>query len=121
MVFFIITFSVLSYFQLLVGLPFKIEQDSGIITVNAEIDREENDQYLFEIFVTDSGQPVFTSSSTVTVTVMDVNDNPPQLQSFFYTAHLKEDDSDYGDIQTLMLVSHLGLIIKYVDNLTKDI
>ncbi|XP_041350813.1 protocadherin Fat 4-like [Gigantopelta aegis] len=93
-------------------LPFKIERDTGIITVNAELDWEYRSQYMFEIFVTDSGQPAVTSSSMVTVNIMDENDNPPQLQSQLYTAHVKEDDLEYGDIQTLTLTPSLSVTDK---------
>ena len=50
-------------------------------------------------------QPVYTSTSSIIVSVLDVNDNQPMFLSQGYTAHVKEDDSMPGDVQKIHLVS----------------
>ena len=41
------------------------------------LDREEADMYTLEVEAVDSGVPRLTSTATVQVTVMDLNDNAP--------------------------------------------
>eukprot|EP00056_Hartaetosiga_gracilis_P022628 m.31960 g.31960 ORF g.31960 m.31960 type:complete len:3122 (-) comp9745_c0_seq1:1104-10469(-) len=60
---------------------FAIDEATGTITALEVLDREELDLYLFEVVVSDGGAPPRTSSATVRVSVLDVNDNPPIFRS----------------------------------------
>ncbi|XP_013178590.1 PREDICTED: protein dachsous [Papilio xuthus] len=62
---------------------FTIEERLGTVTVKSKIDREEADQYIFPVYVTDSS--TFQSSTnfdvaTVSISILDVNDNPPSFK-----------------------------------------
>ncbi|XP_071484961.1 cadherin-23-like [Diadema antillarum] len=56
---------------------FKIAENTGVITVDGDIDRETEDFYVFTVFADGGG--VAPGSTSVWVTVNDVNDNPPEF------------------------------------------
>ncbi|KAH3880472.1 hypothetical protein DPMN_004386, partial [Dreissena polymorpha] len=62
------------------GDHFRIEPGLGIIQVNHALDRETQDMYELEITITDSGAVPLSVITTATVTLSDVNDNPPVFQ-----------------------------------------
>lgn len=62
---------------------FTIDERLGTVTVKTKIDREEADQYIFPVYVTDSS--TFQSSTnfdvaTVYISVLDDNDNSPTFK-----------------------------------------
>ncbi|OON19536.1 cadherin domain protein, partial [Opisthorchis viverrini] len=69
---------------------FKIDQKTGTITTTVSFDREAVDHYTLYALAIDHGIPPLTSTSTVKITVLDVNDNAPQFGSAEYTFHLAE-------------------------------
>ena len=61
---------------------FKINPSSGVIrTGSTAIDRETNSQFVLIVVATDGGTPPLSSTAQVLVTIGDVNDNDPVLQS----------------------------------------
>lgn len=61
--------------------PFTVCKNGMIKTkLNMNIDREMQNQYVFEVLMHDLGDPAKTSSATVTVHVIDANDNPPEVR-----------------------------------------
>ncbi|XP_023931546.1 protocadherin Fat 4 [Lingula anatina] len=64
--------------------------NSGWITSAKELDREEKDQHLLQIRVTDGK---YTAETTVTVIIKDINDNPPKFRQDQYTFHIPEESS----------------------------
>ncbi|VDL59200.1 unnamed protein product [Hymenolepis diminuta] len=60
-------------------LPFKIDSDSGLLTVSGEVDREKIDEYKIIVQANDKGSPPRTSTLPVCIKVIDVNDNPPDI------------------------------------------
>ncbi|KAG6454631.1 hypothetical protein O3G_MSEX008785 [Manduca sexta] len=63
---------------------FVIDERLGTITVKTRIDREERDQYIFPVYVTDASTFQSTTNfdvATVTISVMDVNDNAPTFKT----------------------------------------
>ncbi|KAL0831595.1 hypothetical protein ABMA28_002378 [Loxostege sticticalis] len=63
---------------------FIIDPRLGTITVKTKIDREERDNYVFPVYVTDSSTFQSTTNfdvATVSISVMDVNDNPPSFKA----------------------------------------
>lgn len=44
----------------------------------------------YQVAATDGGSPALTSNTTVTVSVLDVNDNPPQFNSTMYIFDISE-------------------------------
>uniref|UniRef100_A0A8C2JA51 Cadherin-23 n=1 Tax=Cyprinus carpio TaxID=7962 RepID=A0A8C2JA51_CYPCA len=53
----------------------------GEVYLNARLDREAVDRYLLKVRATDNGSPPRFTDVSLTVNILDVNDNPPVLQS----------------------------------------
>ncbi|XP_077866254.1 uncharacterized protein LOC100329017 [Saccoglossus kowalevskii] len=67
---------------------FSINSDTGVVTVKEELDSELYREITFVVIATDSGSPAETASTTVTITIVDVNDNPPVFNPHFYSGEL---------------------------------
>uniref|UniRef100_A0A8D2MEK8 Cadherin domain-containing protein n=1 Tax=Zonotrichia albicollis TaxID=44394 RepID=A0A8D2MEK8_ZONAL len=59
------------------GSIFSIDPDSGDVSVQAVLDREQRDTYEFQVTARDKGVPSLQGSTTVVVRVSDRNDNEP--------------------------------------------
>lgn len=57
---------------------FQIHRDSGRIFLEKRLDRERRSRHAFKVIAWDRGTPPRNGSLDVTVTVTDVNDNPPR-------------------------------------------
>ncbi|XP_078678305.1 protocadherin Fat 4-like [Branchiostoma floridae x Branchiostoma belcheri] len=64
---------------------------TGEVSVVSSLDRETTDQYILDVFVYDGGSPSLNATATVTVNVMDVNDNFPVFSSDPYVVSVYED------------------------------
>uniref|UniRef100_A0A671R1L4 Cadherin EGF LAG seven-pass G-type receptor 1-like n=1 Tax=Sinocyclocheilus anshuiensis TaxID=1608454 RepID=A0A671R1L4_9TELE len=73
------------------GFPFTINNSTGWITVSAELDRETTEYYTFGVEARDNGVPVMSSSASVSITVLDVNDNIPAFTEKLYSLKINED------------------------------
>ncbi|XP_077449680.1 cadherin EGF LAG seven-pass G-type receptor 1 isoform X2 [Stigmatopora argus] len=73
------------------GFPFTINNSTGWITVNEELDRETTEFYSFGVEARDHGVPVMSSSAGVSITVLDVNDNVPTFTEKVYSLKINED------------------------------
>jgi protocadherin Fat 1/2/3 len=60
---------------------FKMAADSGIITLNKPLDREQRALFNLTVQASDQGTPSLSSTAIVKVVVLDVNDNPPEFAS----------------------------------------
>ena len=69
---------------------FALDSTSGQITTSTTLDREQRDQYMFTVVARDSGTPPLSSTSRVSVTVSDVNDEPPIFSQREYSAAISE-------------------------------
>lgn len=69
---------------------FSISSSSGIITANKIFDREETDQYEFNVTAFDNGTPRFSSTVLVVVTIGDKNDHAPVYSKSLYTFTIQE-------------------------------
>uniref|UniRef100_A0A8C0QJE0 Cadherin EGF LAG seven-pass G-type receptor 1 n=1 Tax=Canis lupus familiaris TaxID=9615 RepID=A0A8C0QJE0_CANLF len=81
--------------------PFQIHNSSGWITVCAELDREEIEHYSFGVEAVDHGSPPMSSSASVSITVLDVNDNDPVFTQPVYELRLNEDAAVGSSVLTL--------------------
>ncbi|XP_028603460.2 cadherin EGF LAG seven-pass G-type receptor 1 isoform X2 [Podarcis muralis] len=86
------------------GFPFQINNSTGWITVSAELDRETVENYHFGVEARDNGVPVMTSSASVSITVLDVNDNSPTFTEKVYQLRLNEDATVGSSVLTLTAV-----------------
>nr|XP_049609975.1 protocadherin gamma-C5 isoform X12 [Syngnathus scovelli] len=79
--------------QLPKGLPFSLKpsfSNNYALITNGALDRESVSEYNFEITATDAGSPPLSSKKMITVSITDVNDNPPQFSQSSYNVYLKE-------------------------------
>ncbi|KAM9230327.1 cadherin EGF LAG seven-pass G-type receptor 1 isoform 1-T1 [Dugong dugon] len=81
--------------------PFQIHNSTGWITVCAELDREEVEHYSFGVEAVDHGSPPMSSSASVSITVLDVNDNDPVFTRPVYELRLNEDAAVGSSVLTL--------------------
>ncbi|XP_073463897.1 protocadherin Fat 1 isoform X4 [Aquarana catesbeiana] len=71
---------------------FSIDESSGIITLEKPLDREMQAVYTLTVKASDHGLPRKLSSVTsVLISVLDINDNPPVFEHREYGATLSED------------------------------
>ena len=70
--------------------PFAIDSSSGVIFTTATLDRENVSFYKFDVLVSDSGDPSFSATTSLEITVLDVNDNPPVLSPSIVELNLNE-------------------------------
>ncbi|TRY59248.1 hypothetical protein DNTS_026386 [Danionella cerebrum] len=73
------------------GFPFVINNSTGWITVSLELDRETTEYYTFGVEARDNGAPVMSSSASISITVLDVNDNVPKFTENTYSLKINED------------------------------
>lgn len=68
---------------------FSINPATGQIITSSLLDREDRANYQLLVVATDGGQPQgLSSSATVSVTVADINDNPPRFHHHPYVTHI---------------------------------
>ncbi|XP_042593809.1 protocadherin gamma-A1-like isoform X3 [Cyprinus carpio] len=78
------------------SLPFRIRQSSSNFysLINDQIlDREKMSEYNITITAIDEGSPSFSTNTTLTLKISDVNDNAPVFQHQSYTAYVMENNS----------------------------
>lgn len=74
------------------GGSFSIDKASGIVVLERSLDREVQPAYQITVHASDLGQPVPCSSLVnVTITVLDINDNPPVFERRDQLATVPED------------------------------
>ncbi|KAE8591215.1 hypothetical protein XENTR_v10018345 [Xenopus tropicalis] len=80
-------------YRMPVGIPqmdFVINSTTGLITSTAVLDREKIAAYYLRVVASDAGTPSKTSTSTLTVSVLDVNDERPTFFPTIYNVSLAE-------------------------------
>uniref|UniRef100_A0A8C4SW14 Protocadherin-16 n=1 Tax=Erpetoichthys calabaricus TaxID=27687 RepID=A0A8C4SW14_ERPCA len=89
---------------------FIIHSSSGVFSPSRPLDRERISRYSLTIMARDLGKPALSSTATVTVVVLDINDNYPTFTDSSFIVDTDEDaqvgtlildvtasDADYGD------------------------
>ncbi|KAG9480025.1 hypothetical protein GDO78_011832, partial [Eleutherodactylus coqui] len=82
---------------------FRINPDTGELITAASFDREKQEQFIIKVLVTDGGSPSFSSSATIVCTVLDENDNAPELLLPEAEIHVPE-NQDLGVIHKVLAV-----------------
>ncbi|KPP58689.1 protocadherin Fat 4-like, partial [Scleropages formosus] len=70
---------------------FNLDENTGEITVKGEIDFEEYNLYEIDIQASDKGATPLTVDSSVIVTIIDVNDNAPEIDVTSFSSTISED------------------------------
>ncbi|KAM9622277.1 protocadherin Fat 1 [Trichechus inunguis] len=70
---------------------FSVHPKTGLITTTSrKLDREQQDEHILEVTVTDNGSPPKSTIARVIVKILDENDNKPQFLQKFYKIRLPE-------------------------------
>ncbi|KAI4824411.1 hypothetical protein KUCAC02_012924 [Chaenocephalus aceratus] len=85
-------------------IPFVINSATGWVTVRTILDRESVEHYFFGVEARDYGMPPLSATASVTITVMDVNDNRPEFIQKEYYSRLNEDASVGTSVATVTAV-----------------
>lgn len=75
------------------NLPFILGSVDGLLRVSGPLDREQRSNYTLKVTAKDRGDPPRSSITTVTVTVLDENDNSPVFDPRQYSATVAENAS----------------------------
>lgn len=72
---------------------FSIDSNTGWISTRQDLDHETGPSYTFTVVASDLGETLsLSSTTTVTVSVSDVNDNPPRFKEDHYFGSVRESD-----------------------------
>ncbi|XP_054886595.1 protocadherin Fat 2-like [Poeciliopsis prolifica] len=82
---------------------FSIHPRSGEISVRTALDREEIPHYSLTVQAADEGMPPLSSAVLVTITIVDVNDNPPVFSQVNHNLVLQEGESIGSSILQLVV------------------
>ncbi|XP_022254786.1 cadherin-related tumor suppressor-like [Limulus polyphemus] len=72
------------------NLDFVIGEDTGIIRVGKNLDYERKNRYTLTVQAEDAGDDVRYDTATVTISVTDINDNPPTFLNSPHEIHVME-------------------------------
>ncbi|XP_034519483.1 LOW QUALITY PROTEIN: cadherin-23 [Ailuropoda melanoleuca] len=81
-------------YRMQVGMPrmdFLINSSSGVVVTSAELDRERIAEYQLRVVASDAGTPTKSATSTLTIRVLDVNDETPTFFPATYNVSVSED------------------------------
>lgn len=84
-----------------INQAFAIDSSSGVITTAGDLDRERVPVYILTVTATDNGTPSMTGNATVTVTLDDINDNPPVLSPSVRVVSVLENQAVGSSVITL--------------------
>lgn len=91
---------------------FKIDEHTGLITTRSHIDCETEPVPQLTILAKDNGYPPLSSSSTVLVTIHDVNDNEPIFDQSFYNVSVPENDTKGRCILKVKIIIIITILTK---------
>ena len=66
---------------------------TGFLTTASPLDYEIKSQHILTLLALDGGTPTLSSSQTLTITVLDVNDEAPVFKQHLYEASVKENQN----------------------------
>ena len=74
--------------------PFSIAPQTGEVSVSGEINFENSGRHDVTVVATDSGNPMLSSTALITITVINVNDNPPMIINASEAVTFVEEEPD---------------------------
>ena len=81
---------------------FRIDSTTGEVVINQDIDRELVTQFTFTVVASDGDNPAMSASSSVVVSISDINDNAPVFQQSSYAVRVREDTAVSTEIITIL-------------------
>ncbi|XP_029375177.1 protocadherin-16 [Echeneis naucrates] len=73
---------------------FYLEASTGALFTSRSLDREKTAEYTLEVVAADQGSPALSTTVTVEVKVLDINDNSPVFGRSSYSVEVSEDASE---------------------------
>uniref|UniRef100_A0A671QP82 Cadherin EGF LAG seven-pass G-type receptor 2-like n=1 Tax=Sinocyclocheilus anshuiensis TaxID=1608454 RepID=A0A671QP82_9TELE len=96
------------------NFPFTINNSTGWIVVASELDRESVDFYSFGVEARDHGTPPMSSSASISMTILDVNDNNPEFTQKAYYMRLNEDAAVGTSVVTVSAIDQdINSVVTY--------
>uniref|UniRef100_A0A8C2J468 Si:ch73-233f7.3 n=1 Tax=Cyprinus carpio TaxID=7962 RepID=A0A8C2J468_CYPCA len=89
------------------NLPFALKESSDNyyeLLISEPLDREKVPEYDITITVTDRGNPPLSDNETITLELLDVNDNVPQFPQTFYTIPVMENNAPGALLSSLTAI-----------------
>uniref|UniRef100_A0A8C2HHQ6 Protocadherin alpha-8-like n=1 Tax=Cyprinus carpio TaxID=7962 RepID=A0A8C2HHQ6_CYPCA len=83
---------------------FKLDSATGEIHIKGELDFEETEVYKLDVLASDKGQPPWIVESVVTIKIVDINDNAPEIDVTSLSSVVSE-DSKPGTVISLISIS----------------
>ena len=80
---------------------FQVDPKSGVIELRKPLDRETTEMYSLIVQATDQGSPSLSSTATVNVTLLDINDNAPLCSHSSYVIEMAENFTVNGTVVSL--------------------
>ena len=80
-----------------VGFKFDLEETTGVLSVSDYIDRELTTDFFLTVRVVDLGTPQYTATTTLNITVTDINDHSPHFSDNILSVSIPENTS-YGTV-----------------------
>ncbi len=69
---------------------FRVDQETGVITLEVPLDRETQDEYRLVITAQDQGRPTRSANTSLEISVTDINDNAPIFSRQQYETTVSE-------------------------------
>ena len=88
---------------------FQLHASTGALSTIRSLDRETRAGYTLEVVATDRGSPALSSTVTVEVKVLDVNDNSPVFIRSSYTVEVSEDAAEGTEVLEVIRNRNLRL------------
>ncbi|XP_032186304.1 protocadherin-11 X-linked isoform X2 [Mustela erminea] len=77
---------------------FSLDHHTGILTAVRKLDREKQEKYSFTVLAKDNGMPPLITNATVSVTILDQNDNSPIFTHSEYNFYVPENLPRHGTV-----------------------
>ncbi|XP_030388378.1 protocadherin-like wing polarity protein stan [Scaptodrosophila lebanonensis] len=84
------------------NFPLAVDPRTGWVQTIKQLDREEQNRFAFQVVAKDGGVPPKSASSSVVITVQDVNDNDPTFNPKYYEANVGEDQPPGTPVTTVI-------------------
>lgn len=100
---------------------FELDKITGELKVKGAIDFEENDVYKLDIEASDKGTPPLTGECRVIIKIIDINDNPPEIE-ITSLSNIVPEDSKPGTIISLITMKDKDSDVngKIIPSITSD-
>ena len=80
---------------------FLIDANSGVIELRKSLDRESTAAYVLTVAATDHGSPNMSSTTSVNISVTDINDHAPVCNQTAYVIELAENTTVNSNVVSL--------------------